>query len=71
MAHDIGRDEQLDDELIRRLVMVSRDIYSHSGANAHPDHARHAHDRVCRCRRLRDEWRRHFPSRPGDVALPA
>ncbi|WP_323097821.1 hypothetical protein [Intrasporangium sp. YIM S08009] len=67
---DIGRDEVLDDERIRRLVIISRDIYSTPAQTL---------VRVVKAMRsvgmpvppLRDEWRRHFPSRPGDLAVPA
>ena len=67
---DIRRDEQLDDELIRRLVIVSRDVYSTPGRTL---------GRITRAMRaqgmavppLGDEWRRHFPGRPGDEQTPA
>ena len=67
---DIGRDEDLDDERIRRLVIVSRDIYSTPARTL---------SRITKAMRsvgmpvppLRDDWRRHFPSRPGDLAVPA
>jgi hypothetical protein len=67
---DIGRDEDLDDERIRRLVIVSRDIYSTPARTL---------GRIVKAMRsvgmpvppLRDDWRRHFPSRPGDLVAPA
>ncbi len=67
---DIGRDEVLDDERIRRLVIVSRDIYSTPARTL---------GRIVKAMRsvempvppLRDDWRRHFPSRLGDLAVPA
>jgi hypothetical protein len=67
---DIGRDEVLDDERIRRLVIVSRDIYSTPASTlARITKAMRAAGMAVP--RMRDEWRRHFPSRPGDVAVPA
>ncbi|WP_076260487.1 hypothetical protein [Intrasporangium flavum] len=67
---DIGRDEDLDDERIRRLVIVSRDVYSTPARTL---------SRITKAMRsvgmpvppLRDDWRRHFPGRPGDLAQPA
>ncbi|MER7073365.1 hypothetical protein [Terrabacter sp. NPDC000476] len=67
---DIGRDEELDDSGIRRLVIVSRDIYSVPGRTL---------GRITKAMRgqgmsvppLNDEWRRHFPGRPGDEESPA
>ena len=50
---DIGRDEQLDDELIRRLVIVSRDIYRTPARHARAGSRAPCARRVCRCRRLR------------------
>jgi hypothetical protein len=66
---DIARDEQLDDWGVRRLVIVARDVY---GTPAH------TLARVVKAMRsvgmpvprLVDEWRRHFPSRPGDLGMP-
>jgi hypothetical protein len=63
---DIGRDEQLDDWKVRRLVVVASDIYRTPGNTL---------ARITKAMRsvgmpvpaLRDEWRRHFPSRPEDV----
>jgi hypothetical protein len=67
---DIGRDELLDDERIRRLVVVSRDLYSTPAATlARITKAMRAAGMTLPA--LRDEWRRHFPSRPGDLAVPA
>ena len=67
---DIGRDEALDDEQIRRLVVVSRDIYST------PEYTLARITRAMRragmpVPRLGDEWRGHFPGRPGDISVPA
>ncbi|WP_235508697.1 hypothetical protein [Terrabacter sp. Root85] len=67
---DIGRDEALDDEQIRRLVVVSRDIYS-TPANTLARITRAMRRAGMPVPRLRHEWRRHFPSRSGDLALPA
>jgi hypothetical protein len=67
---DIGRDETLDDERIRRLVIVSRDLYSTPAATlARITKAMRAAGMAVP--RMRDDWRRHFPSRPGDLAVPA
>ncbi|WP_442297545.1 hypothetical protein [Terrabacter sp. RAF57] len=68
--NDIGRDEALDDEQIRRLVVVSRDIYS-TPANTLARITRAMRRAGMPVPRLRHEWRRHFPSRSGDLALPA
>lgn len=67
---DIGRDEELDDSGIRRLVIVAHDIYSVPGQTL---------GRITRAMRsqgmsvppLDDEWRRHFPGRPGDQGVSA
>ena len=67
--HDLDRDEVLDDWQVRRLVVVSSGIYNTPGRTL---------SRITRAMRQRgmtvpplsDEWRRHFPSRPGDVASP-
>ncbi|MBW8732316.1 MAG: hypothetical protein JF622_15445 [Terrabacter sp.] len=67
---DIGRDETLDGEQIRRLVIVSRDIYSTPG-NTLARITRAMRRAGMPVPRLRDEWRRHFPGRSGDLALPA
>ena len=67
---DLGRDEALDDARIRRLVIVSRDIYSTPAATlARITKAMRAAGMPVP--RLNDEWRRYFPSRPGDLAVPA
>lgn len=66
---DIDRDEALDDDGIRRLVIVRDGVYGKPGATL---------VRVMRAMRragmpvppLKDEWRRHFPGRPGDVLQP-
>ena len=63
---DLDRDEQLDDWQIRRLVVVSNDIYNTPGKTL---------ERITKAMRergmtvpaLSDEWRRHFPSRAGDA----
>lgn len=63
---DTERDEALDNDDIRRLVILSADIYSYPGRTL---------ARVMAAARKRgrllavtsDEWRRHFPSRRGDV----
>lgn len=67
---DIGRDEVLDDERIRRLVIVSPDIYS-TPANTLVRITKAMRQAGMPVPRLRDEWRRHFPGRPGDLAVPA
>jgi hypothetical protein len=67
---DIGRDEVLDDERIRRLVIVSRDIYATPG-NTLARITRAMRRAGMPVPRLRDEWSRHFPGRPGDLAQPA
>ncbi|HET9631190.1 MAG TPA: DUF559 domain-containing protein [Terrabacter sp.] len=67
---DLARDETLDDEQIRRLVVVSRDIYSTPG-NTLARITRAMRRAGMPVPRLRDEWRRHFPARPGDLAVPA
>lgn len=67
---DIVRDEELDDWQVRRLVIVAKDIYSTPGNTLR---------RIAKVMRacgmtvppMSNEWRRHFPSRPGDVAEPA
>ncbi|WP_020145069.1 hypothetical protein [Terracoccus sp. 273MFTsu3.1] len=67
---DIGRDETLDDERIRRLVIVSHDLYA-TPAKTLARITRAMRRAGMPSIRLRDEWRRHFPSRPGDLAIPA
>ncbi|MGO4598987.1 hypothetical protein [Terrabacter sp. 2RAF25] len=67
---DIGRDEVLDDERIRRLVIVSRDLYS-TPANTLARITKAMRRAGMPVPRLRDEWRRHFPGRPGDLAVSA
>lgn len=67
---DIGRDEALDDEQIRRLVIVSRDIYS-TPADTLARITRAMRNAGMPVPGLRGEWRRHFPGRSGDVAVPA
>jgi hypothetical protein len=67
---DIARDEQLDDWKVRRLVVVSKDIFRTPAMTL---------ARVTKAMRavgmpvpaLSHEWKRHFPSRPGDIATPA
>ncbi|MGW5240913.1 hypothetical protein ACWEOW_18425 [Monashia sp. NPDC004114] len=69
-SRDIGRDEQLDDWKIRRLVITAEDVYRTPARTL---------GRITNAMRsvgmpvpaLRDEWRRHFPSRPGDLPHPA
>ena len=68
--HDIERDEELDDDGIRRLVMVSNDIHR-TPARTLGRITRAMRKRGMAVPPLKDEWRRHFPSRPGDLALPA
>ncbi|XGX79649.1 hypothetical protein LQK93_02463 [Terrabacter sp. BE26] len=67
---DIERDEALDDEQVRRLVVVSRDIYS-TPANTLARITRAMRRAGMPVPPLREEWRRHFPGRPGDAAIPA
>lgn len=67
---DIGRDEQLDDWKVRRLVIVAEDVYRTPARTL---------SRITKAMQavgmqvspLSDEWRRHFPSRPGDLSTPA
>jgi hypothetical protein len=66
---DIGRDEQLDDWKVRRLVIVAEDLYRPPARTL---------SRITKAMQavgmpvppLSDAWRRHFPSRPGDLATP-
>ena len=66
---DISRDEQLDDWGVRRLVIVAADIYRTPATTL---------ARITKAMRnagmpvppLKEEWRRHFPSRPGDLERP-
>jgi hypothetical protein len=67
---DLWRDEALDDERIRRLVIVAQDIYS-TPANTLARITRAMRSTGMPVPRLGDEWRRHFPGRPGDLAVPA
>ena len=67
---DIDRDEQLDDWLVRRLVVVAKDIHR-TPARTLARIARAMRSRGMTVPLLSDEWRRHFPSRAGDVAQPA
>ena len=68
--HDVDRDEDLDDWQVRRLVVVSFGIYNTPGRTL---------SRITKAMRQRgmtvpplsDEWRRHFPSRAGDVTSPS
>ena len=68
--HDVDRDEDLDDWQVRRLVVVSSGIYNTPGRTL---------SRITKAMRQRgmtvpplsDEWRRHFPSRAGDVTSPS
>jgi hypothetical protein len=67
---DIARDEQLDDWKVRKLVVVSKDIFRTPAMTlARVTKAMHAVGMPVPA--LSDEWRRHFPSRPGDIATPA
>lgn len=67
---DIGRDEQLDIWKIRRLVIVSPDIYR-TPANTLRRIVGAMAAAGMPVPVLQDEWRRHFFSRPGDIASPA
>ena len=67
---DIARDEQLDDWRVRRVVILSRDIYST------PDNTLARITKAMRAQGmavppLSDEWQRYFPSRRGGMTLPA
>lgn len=68
--HDIDRDEELDDGEVRRLVIVSKDIHS-TPARTLARITRAMKQRGMTVPPLKDEWRRHFVSRAGDLALPA
>lgn len=68
--HDIERDEELDDGGIRRLVMVSNDIHR-TPARTLGRITRAMARQGMAVPPLKDEWRRHFPSRPGDLAMLA
>lgn len=67
---DILRGAELDESGIRRVTVISTHIYSYPGATL---------SRIVRAMRqcgmavppVRDEWRRHFPSKPGDERLVA
>lgn len=67
---DVDRDEQLDDQQVRRLVVVSSDIYNTPGKTLNRI-TKAMRQRGMAVPRLSDEWRRHFPSRPGDEAVSA
>lgn len=68
--HDIDRDEELDDGGVRRLVIVSKDIHS-TPARTLGRITRAMRQRGMTVPPLKDEWRRHFADRAGDLALPA
>ena len=68
--HDIDRREWMDGNGVRLVVVRSKDVYRT------PAHTLCRITGVMRARgmrvpRLSEEWRRHFPSLPGDVAVPA
>lgn len=68
--HDIDRREWMDGNGVRLVVVRSKDVYRT------PAHTLGRITGVMRARgmrvpRLSEEWRRHFPSLPGDVAVPA
>jgi hypothetical protein len=67
---DLGRDEQLDEWRIRRLVVVSADLYT-TPARTLSRITKAMRERGMTVPPLSDEWRRHFPSRPGDLMVPA
>jgi hypothetical protein len=68
--HDLGRDEDLDDWQVRRLVVVSSGIYN-TPAKTLCRITKAMRQRGMTVPQLSDEWRRHFPSRPGDLASPS
>lgn len=63
---DIARDEQLDDWRVRRLVVVSTDIFATPG-NTLLRITKAMRERGMSVPPLKDEWQRHFPSRAGDI----
>jgi hypothetical protein len=67
---DIGRDEQLDRWKVRRIVVISKDIYNTPAQTLWRiiDAMR---DKGMTIPPLSDEWRRHFPSKPWDLKAPA
>lgn len=67
---DLDRDEQLDDWHIRRLVVVSSGIFNTPGKTL-ARITKAMRERGMTVPPLSDEWRRHFPSRPWDVDVPA
>ncbi len=67
---DLGRDEQLDNWRVRRLVIVANDIFR-TPANTLRRITAAMKQQGMPVPPLSDEWRRYFPSRPGDIATPA
>lgn len=67
---DIARDEQFDSWRLRKLVFVAQDIYA-TPANTITRIRRAMREQGMPVPALRDDWRRHFPSRADDVAEPA
>lgn len=68
--YDIGRDEQLDRWKIRRVVVISKDIYN-TPANTLWRIIDAMRDKGMTIPPLSDEWRRYFPSKPWDLKSPA
>lgn len=67
---DISREEQLDNWRVRRLVVVANDVYR-TPANTLRRIVAAMVQQGMTVPVLSEEWRRHFPSRPGDIASPA
>ncbi len=66
---DLGRREWLDGEKWRLVVIRAKDIYN-TPARTLSRILAAMRDQDVRTPRLRDEWRRHFPSKPDDIAEP-
>lgn len=67
---DVRRDEQLDHWGIRRVVVLSKDIYN-TPANTLSRIISAMRDKGMTVPPLSNEWRRYFPSKPWDLAEPA
>ncbi|HET8594113.1 MAG TPA: hypothetical protein VFM07_02625 [Intrasporangium sp.] len=67
---DVRRDEQLDNWRVRRVVVLSKDIYN-TPANTLSRIITAMRDKGMTVPPLSNEWRRYFPSKPWDLAEPA
>lgn len=67
---DIDRREWMDGNGVRLVVVRSKDIYR-TPARTLSRITAVMRSRGMRVPRLADEWRRHFPSLPGDASMPA